>query len=193
MNFNETIDILSSAIFGIICHQNPEILTEINGHTIFLCPRCAGLHVGFFLFLVCTHPFFKEKISLDGWFPKAFCSISLLLLFTEWLLAQLHITQSTDESRYLTGLLAGCASCVLLMAYRNYMVYAAKSSTNSSKLFVLLILSLFSGLGFTFLPNGHVISLLLLIMVVLNLAFIVQTIVTRVYCVFSKNHKIQLS
>ncbi|WP_303925545.1 DUF2085 domain-containing protein [Draconibacterium sediminis] len=193
MNFTESIDTLSSTIFGLICHQNPEILAKIGDHTLMLCPRCAGLHAGLFLFLVYTLPFFKGKISMIGWFSKAFCSVSLLLLFSEWLLAQLQITQSTNESRYITGLLAGNASCMLLMAYRNYALYAVKSSANRSILLILLMLSLFSGLGFTFLSNGHVISLLLLIMVVLNLAFILHTIAMRVFNVLSKNHKIQLS
>ncbi|HYQ58007.1 MAG TPA: DUF2085 domain-containing protein [Draconibacterium sp.] len=189
MIFNEIIDSLSSAVFRIICHQNPEILTEINGHTIFLCPRCAGLHAGFFLFMVCTLPFLKARTDLNGWFPKAFCISSLLLLLTEWLLAQLQITYSTDESRYITGLLAGCASCLLLMAYRNYLIYKAKPSTSRSFLFVLIFVTLFLGLGFTNLSNGEAINRLLLIMVLFNTAFILHTIGARTYYVLSKNHK----
>ena len=42
------LDDLSTRVFGLVCHQIPSILIDIGGRDVALCPRCIGLHVGFF-------------------------------------------------------------------------------------------------------------------------------------------------
>ena len=190
MNFSEILHLVSSYVFSLICHQNSTVLIEAGGQNIMLCPRCSGLHTGFLCCVLYAFFIFKGKIRLYGLFPKIFCASAFTILFFEWLLAQLNITHSTTESRYITGLLAGCAFGLLALAYRSYYLYSFNKQTNGSMLLVLIVTTLITGLGFSQLTNWNLITLLLLTMVLANLVFFVYTIFTRMYLVLSKNHKI---
>jgi uncharacterized membrane protein len=190
MHFNEIVEYVSNAVFGVICHQDSSVLIHAGGQNIMLCPRCSGLHAGFFCCVLCTFTICKGRIRLSGLFPKIFCASAIAILFFEWLSAQLNITHSTTESRYITGLLAGCAFGLLVMAYRSYFLYSNNKNPNSSTLSVIILITLITGLVFSQLTNWNLITLLLLAMVLANLFLFLHSIFIRVYLVLSKNHKI---
>ena len=33
-------------IYSHVCHQNPEKTISINGHSLLVCSRCAGIYIG---------------------------------------------------------------------------------------------------------------------------------------------------
>lgn len=188
MHFNVVIEYISNAVFGLICHQNSTILVEASGQSIMLCPRCSGLHTGFFCCVLLSFVINKGIIRLSSLTSKIFCVLSITILVCEWLLAQFNIIQSTPESRYITGLLAGCAFGLMAMAYRYLYLYNKKS--NNSRPFVIILITLISGLGFSQLTNWNLITLLLLVMVIINLTFFAHSLFMRVYLVLYQNHKI---
>lgn len=188
MRFEEIVDLVSNFVFGLICHQNSFILMEVAGKDLMLCPRCSGLHTGFFFIFLLTFIRYKGRFTLTGLFSKIYCIAAIVILFFEWFLAQKGIIHSSTESRYITGLLAGSGFGLLVMVYRNY-VFNRNNIPNHSQFTVLLILTLLLGLGLFQLKNWYILTLSLFLMVVINFAFIMHTIIFRVYSVYSNNHK----
>lgn len=188
--FSEIVEFASTVVFGVICHQNPSLLLEVSGQKIMLCPRCSGLHTGFFCCVWLVFILKRGNIKLTSLFSLIFCASAITIVFLEWLMAQLGISQSTVESRYITGLMAGCAFGLLLMAYRTYYLYAHQATTKNKHYIVIILLSILTGLALSQLNNRTIISLLLLIAVIVNLFIIAHSILIRVYVVLSKNHKI---
>lgn len=189
MNFNEIVEFISSAVFGSICHQNTSSLVYIGGKMLLLCPRCTGLHTGFFLCIFYTLLFNRERISLTGQFVKIFCATALVFIFTEWLFAQFNITHSTTESRYTSGLLAGCALGLLTLAYCSYYLYFYRKKRNTAGYQLIILFTLIAGIGLSQLTNWTMVTLLLLLTILFNLTFILYIIIARMRIVFSKNQK----
>jgi hypothetical protein len=40
--------VVADQVFDLVCHQEAERLVRIGDYTLRLCPRCIGMHGGFF-------------------------------------------------------------------------------------------------------------------------------------------------
>jgi len=157
-----------------------------------LCPRCAGLHFGFFFMPLVMLPLQRNGIKLTGRFLKWFCIAALSFLFFEWLLAQFGIISSTDTSRYFSGLFAGVAFCQFVLAYRSRMLLAnaGKEITIQLPLLIRIATALLIGLLFFQLNSWTSVTLILLFAVVFNFFLLVHTMFERVHLIYStQKHK----
>jgi len=190
LNPDHLLQLVSNTLFSLICHQDAATLVELNGGTLMLCPRCAGLHIGFMFTLLSHLSFRRGNARFTGSFTKWFAIISISFLFAEWLLAQLGLSKSSHESRYLSGLFAGSACFLLLMAYRNLTMRHSNAAENTGKLTVILrtTFALVLGVLFSQLDSWFVITFGLLVAVVFNFFFFIQTLLLRVGVIFS-NYK----
>lgn len=80
------------------CHQLPERSFFYRGWQFPVCARCTGVFIGEILAIICG--FFKKLPS--GWAIAALSSMGL-----DWALQELHIKESTNRRRFITGLLGG--------------------------------------------------------------------------------------
>src|SRR6056297_1090083 len=118
MEFEIILEVISDHFFSLFCHQDPSILVEIEGKDILLCPRCSGLHVGFFISLIYFSIEKKKRTNLLGLIPKLICVAGITIILLEWLLAHLLVITPTSLSRFTTGLIAGTIICILTLLYR---------------------------------------------------------------------------
>lgn len=186
MNFSEILNHVSSYVFSIICHQNESVLIEVSEQSIMLCPRCSGLHIGFFFTLLILLQLKTNRIKLTGRFSTGFFITALSFIFLEWVLAQFGTFSSTTVSRYFTGLFAGTAFGMLLLAYRRRVFKSDNYQETSNQLLLIVSLAivLFSGLLFFQLTNWMAITLTLLLAVVINFFVLVHTLFYRMHLMF---------
>lgn len=102
--------------FSIICHQDENILIEINQVYFPLCPRCTGLHLGFFIILFMTYKFDLSHIKL-----KSQLHLLVILLLTSvagihWLTGVLGVLEQNAASRFFTGIVSGMAFIILIVS-----------------------------------------------------------------------------
>ena len=104
---------LIEAFFGFICHQDKDILIRIYDEFIPLCPRCIGLHIGFFISPIVF--FFRRYRNLFLNTKIRFA----LIIFTSlagihWLLGDQGIVTPNSLSRFVTGFFSGLGFGILL-------------------------------------------------------------------------------
>lgn len=101
-------------ITGFICHQDKTILISLQGHLLPLCPRCIGLHTGFFLTLLFPGLILQNMLKLEK--PGIMLSILFIisLTFIHWLAGYFKLIEPDTLSRFLTGMLSGTGLGVLL-------------------------------------------------------------------------------
>ncbi len=80
------------------CHQMPERSFFLFGYQFPVCARCTGVFLGNVLGFVL---FFAKGFSMLA--ALAGC----LAMLTDWLLQRLHIAESTNVRRFLTGIAGG--------------------------------------------------------------------------------------
>jgi len=188
MNIESALDIISGNLFSCICHQDPSVLIMLGGKNIMLCPRCSGLHVGFFFTALMYFLQGRKKMTIGDRFCKIVCIAAFALLFFEWLPAQIGITSSTRESRFITGLLAGSSFFLLTSVYRYRLLYDRKQPIRTSgvNLITLIITPLVTGMLLFQINNWLFVTLTLLIAVVFNISYIVETIISRIHTLYLK-------
>jgi uncharacterized membrane protein len=144
-NFIIGIDIDSLAIviktfLGIFCHQDKSILLTIYGDYLQLCPRCIGLHSGFFTTIVAL--VFINRVSLLT--LKKTPKIILVLLITvaglHWLGGTTDMFDASSFIRFFTGLISGSAFGYLIYFYHtlNKITFIRSSWTASIILFITI-------------------------------------------------------
>jgi len=121
-NFIIGIDINTLAkviktFLGFFCHQDKSILLSIYGDYMQLCPRCIGLHSGFFITIV-TLVFIEREPRLTR---KKILNIILVLLVSitgfHWLGGALDLFDASSFTRFYTGLISGSAFGYLIYFY----------------------------------------------------------------------------
>lgn len=174
------VDAVTNKLFSFICHQNVDILFDIGERTINLCPRCAGLHLGFssaLLVLVYGSVTLRPSMSI-------FLVGLAIVPAIHWLLGNMNILNPDAFSRFGTGLIGGLAFAAFLKVWRMSNlskarmvlkpgIYAAYSVTT------VLLLLLATGAWVT-------VSLILLLAVLLNFIFIADTLIRLTQIQFNK-------
>lgn len=81
------------------CHQIPERCLVFRGYRFPICSRCTGVIVGEILFIILT--FCNIHINL------LFAFFLLLIMFLDWAIQYVHILESNNIRRLITGILGG--------------------------------------------------------------------------------------
>lgn len=170
----------SRLVFGAICHQDPCLLMEIDGRLLLLCPRCAGLHLGFLTAFTATTLWFGSRIRIAGRGAAAALVAAVGSMLVDWALGgQMGLFTPSIHSRLVTGLACGSALAILLVAYRSSLAPRPQGVTISLTLGQTVGVACFSvGLGVlaVSLSSWALLTLLCLASVFTNLAITVDTV-----------------
>ena len=90
------------------CHQMPERSFSVKGYQFPVCARCCGVFIGYLL-----APIAYVKIGFGV--LKKFAIAGLVLMFIDWLLQAIHIKESTNVRRFLTGIAGGFGSMLVFL------------------------------------------------------------------------------
>lgn len=177
------VDAATKKLFSFICHQNVDILFDVGERTINLCPRCAGLHLGFssaLLVLVWRSVTIRPSMTI-------FLGVLAVVPAMHWLLGNMNILNPDALSRFGTGLIGGLAFAAVLKAWR---------MSNLSKARMLQTPRIYAAFGvisvlFLLLATGTwvTVSLILLLAVLLNFIFIADTLTRLIQIQFNKRVK----
>ena len=119
MDIIESIDFMIHKMLGLICHQDPSIILYVQGHSMPLCPRCTGMHIGFFLGIVSIWLFRDSVWQHLARINTIMVFIPVSIMGMEWFLSNCNLISSNTTSRLLTGFLGGLGICVFLIIYQN--------------------------------------------------------------------------
>lgn len=106
--------------FSFICHQDESRLLLIFGDYMPLCPRCTGLHLGFFT--TATVLLFINRLILPplSKVPKFILIFLVTLSGIHWLGGRAEVFESNLYASFLTGLLSGSSFGFLILTYKKY-------------------------------------------------------------------------
>lgn len=127
---------------GFICHQDKSILFTIGSYFLPLCPRCIGLHTGFFVTWLFSG-LFPHKLKNLSRQPNLFILIFIISLTgIHWYLGFRGYLTTDFISRILTGFISGAALGLFLDSMKNkFPNHKAISLTKGKIFFILIIIS----------------------------------------------------
>lgn len=174
------------SVFGLICHQDESILLSINQTYFPLCPRCIGLHTGFFITLFSFVVYYTKQIKLKSTSARIFVILTISAAAIHWLSGKLGIIEQDSISRLITGLLSGLGFGILICSLN--LVSGFKSKLKTSLIAVIYI-SLLSSI-FLFILSGAYISIVTIMfaVVLFNSVLIIKTAVQLLYQSIIKNY-----
>lgn len=97
------------------CHQLPERSFFIKGKQVPVCARCTGVTIGEIMAVLLA----IGKVKIEN-------KISILFLFSmglDWVMQAVHIRQSTNIRRFITGFFGGLG---LFSLYINFFKYGVR-------------------------------------------------------------------
>lgn len=185
------IEEISKLIFSLFCHQNESLLIKISGQFIPICPRCIGLHCGFFLTGIFFGLYKKSTLIKHSSYP-----ILMILIFTtmfHWIMCQFGMTENSEFPRILTGSISGSAFYMFFITFKNE--YAGRNKEIDSyyfglrEIFILSFVTL-SIFGILLSKSWLIITLFTLSAVMSNfiqlIAFLIQFISAKIFLLFLK-------
>ena len=101
------------------CHQMPERSFTVKGYQFPVCARCCGVFLGYLV-----APIAYWKLGFHR--LKHFAFAGLLLMFLDWLLQAIHIKESNNLRRLLTGIAGGFGSMVVFLKVLGVVVFSIK-------------------------------------------------------------------
>lgn len=104
---NSAVNELMQFIFGLICHQDQSVLLRINNEFIPLCPRCIGLHSGFFISLFFLILFNIKSINTQKNYQLIILLIVISTAAIHWFLVKINLLEQDSTLRLITGLISG--------------------------------------------------------------------------------------
>lgn len=116
----DCVTTLADTVFGLVCHQEAGRLFHMNGTVVPLCPRCIGMHGGFFatvLLLGCLYGRENTCRRNDVWLVPLAASFATLT-GVEWLFESQQIIPSDISLRLLSGTISGAGGGTLFAIYR---------------------------------------------------------------------------
>lgn len=171
----------STAVFSVMCHQDPATLMRIAGKEVLLCPRCMGLQMGFLAGLLQLSPWSGRRITVTTRGDALALGVAVGLLALDWGLGQLGARVPTVSSRLISGLAAGSALAVLVLVYLGAAlpsILCASGQVRAPRTARVVLLSVASGLLLASIPNHGVVTLALLLAVLANAVGISALLVT---------------
>lgn len=146
--FEQVIERVSNLAFGIMCHQDPSLLMNVDGRVLPLCPRCVGLQTGFLVtFVILWMTARRQNVHINA-NAGTLLALALSALAADWGLGQFGILAPTSVTRLLTGVASGSALAVLFRAYLDRTIHVRYSRTYAMDVWRLATLTLVSlGVG----------------------------------------------
>lgn len=93
------------------CHQMPERSFFIKGYQFPVCARCTGVIISAILSILL---FKHKKISIKG------CIALSSVMLIDWSMQYLEILESTNNRRFITGLIGGFGYCTLHLKFYKF-------------------------------------------------------------------------
>jgi uncharacterized membrane protein len=126
-----------------LCHQIDERTFHFNGHTLMVCARDTGTYTGFIISMV-YWMIVNKKIK--GGMPPGYALITASIFIGTLVIdggtSYLHMRETNNQIRLLTGLLAGAGSSILIVPCVFDLLYKYSSGeifTKNKKSFLLWI------------------------------------------------------
>lgn len=168
-------------VFGFMCHQDSSLLLAIDGRLLLLCPRCAGLHLGFLTTFTMTTIWFGSTSGLARRGVRVVLVAAVASLLLDWGIGgQMGLFTPSIQSRLLTGLACGSALAIVLAAYRRSLGTPTPVATADLTLAqTFCVMSASAGLGVVAVSQSSwaFLTLLCLVSVGANAALLVDTVV----------------
>ncbi len=101
------------------CHQMPERSFFLKGYQMPICARCVGVIIAS---IIATIIFFRKKVTYVT------CILMSLIMLIDWLLQFFNIKQSTNQRRFITGLIGGFGWTILNLKFFKWLLN--KSNVN---------------------------------------------------------------
>lgn len=105
------------------CHQMPERSFCVHGYQFPVCARCCGVFIGYLL-----APLTYVKLGFSR--LKNFAFVGLILMFLDWFLQAVHINESNNIRRLLTGIVGGFGSMVVFLKTLGVVISSIKKRIN---------------------------------------------------------------
>jgi uncharacterized membrane protein len=165
-------------VFGMICHQDPPRLMNIDGKQLPLCPRCSGLHLGFLISFVVVSMLVRDRILFKGKSNRLLLMVAVALTGVHWSLGQFGLAEPGAMSRLMTGLITGAALGITLQAYRRDLILPLTTQTDTfDKARTVGVIGVSSFLGFIVsnLDSWIALTTIIFFSVLINAIIIIQT------------------
>lgn len=166
---NLAVNELMQFIFGLICHQDQSVLLRINNEFIPLCPRCIGLHAGFFLSLFIIILFNIKKIKLQNNYLLVLILFIISTTAIHWFLLKINFLAQDSTSRIITGFITG-AGFAFLITLSN--ISKLLDTVIRKLLLTIILLISFLYFLFSFSHQNTFLKLAVFCLVLFNIAFI---------------------
>jgi uncharacterized membrane protein len=112
-----TLAIVIKTFLGFFCHQDRSILLSMNGDYLQLCPRCIGLHTGFFTTIVAFVFINQKPLLIRKKIPMTILVLLATLTGFHWFGARIDMFDTSSFTRFCTGLISGSAFGYLIYFY----------------------------------------------------------------------------
>ncbi len=173
-------DDLLTYLCSFICHQLTDRSLTINHSVMPLCARCSGIYSGFFIGSLFQYVRNRKVSQLPPSLITFSSIIAIMLIILQSAGERFHWWESTNEARFLMGLILGSAISVLLLPlFNSYLIDKNDSSLDrKSYAFLAAILILVFMFHYTpfsfhfFLITSTVGVLAMYIMASLSFAFV---------------------
>ena len=113
----DTLSMVIKTFLGFFCHQDESILLSIYGNYLQLCPRCIGLHSGFFTTIVALVCINQEPRLARKKIPKIILFLLVTVTGFHWFGGTIDMFDTSTFSRLYTGLISGSAFGYLIYIY----------------------------------------------------------------------------
>ena len=176
-------------ILGFICHQDPSLVLIVQEHSMPLCPRCIGMHGGFFLTIAILFLKKSARHLLLSINPIVIL-LPVAAMGIEWLLSNLHIYNSSLISRLLSGFIGGMSIGAFIVFFNIH--HSLNFFFHYNKTIIIFLLSpvllfLIIPAGFSHQSYWFFINLILAYMVIANLIIVGTTLILRIHLMIKYN------
>lgn len=165
-------------VLGLICHQDESILLSINQNYFPLCPRCIGLHIGFFISLFLFVVYYTKQIKLKSTSARIFVILTINAAAIHWLSGRLGIIEQDSILRLITGLLSGFGFGILICSLDLLGKFKSKLKTS---LIAVIFISLLSSIFLFILSDLYFLLVTVMFSVVLSNSVLIMKIVIELF------------
>ena len=119
-----------------------------------LCARCTGIYSGFFISTLFQYARNRKVSQLPPLFITFSSIIAILLMILESIGERLYWWESTNDERFLMGVILGSAISILLLPLFNFYLIDKKHSSLDKKFYAFLVVILTSVFVFHYTPSS---------------------------------------
>ena len=147
IDWENAIQQITQSCFGLICHQDPSILMNIGDKVFQLCPRCVGLHFGFFFCFIALAMQTRQRIRFADKRTRLALAVPIGVILAHWFLGRFDVLAPDSLSRLVTGLLCGSVLSFVVVAYRRDLINRSVAAANVGFLHIVALMFLSFSVG----------------------------------------------